>query len=98
MAYEVAISPQAGQELEEVWSFIAQDSPDEADRFVARLVAEARSLITLPRRGRNARRRRNIWDLVFESNWIVYRINETKTRIEILRFWHSARDITRLRL
>jgi len=59
---------------------------------------EAKSLKGSPRRGFSVRRKPEIRRLVFKTYLIFYKIFEAEGRVEILRFWHSARDQGRLRL
>ena len=44
--FRVRITRTAERDLEEAWAFIAQDSPEEAERFVGRLEEQIESLGT----------------------------------------------------
>jgi toxin ParE1/3/4 len=46
------ISPEAEHDLLEIWLYIAEDSPENADRFLDRLVAVAERLVDFPDLGR----------------------------------------------
>lgn len=48
----VQISPEAEQDLLELWLYIAEDSPENADRFLDRLDATAQRLANLRDLGR----------------------------------------------
>jgi plasmid stabilization system protein ParE len=96
--YQVAISPRAFRDLNLIWARIAKDSLVNADRFVPRLLAAARELDHLPRRGAEIGGTEGARFLVLDSYLIVYRIIEEKKKVRVLRFWHAARDIRRLRL
>lgn len=52
MAYEVSWSAAAIKDVEEIAAYIERDSPRYAQAVVDRLVSTARSLATLPMRGR----------------------------------------------
>jgi toxin ParE1/3/4 len=49
---QALLSDRARTDLEEIWAFIAMDSPAAADRFIDRLLRSCRNLATLPRLGR----------------------------------------------
>ena len=46
-----AFHPEALQDLDEVWSFIARDSIDAADRMIAEILATVERLSVLPHQG-----------------------------------------------
>lgn len=46
------IAPEAEQDLVDIWLFIAEDSPANADNFVDRLYAQARQLADFPLLGK----------------------------------------------
>ncbi|HXL80035.1 MAG TPA: type II toxin-antitoxin system RelE/ParE family toxin [Pyrinomonadaceae bacterium] len=48
--FSVSFSRKAEQDLEEIWSFIAADSPDNATRFILQLEAQLERLGRLPER------------------------------------------------
>lgn len=48
--FRVRITRTAERDLEEAWTFIAQDSPEEAERFVARVETQIESLERFPER------------------------------------------------
>src|SRR5271165_5064085 len=79
------------------WQWAEQLSRGACIRCGDELAAEADSWSDYPYRGRSVRRRRNVRRLVHGSCLIVYRISESNRLIEILRFWHGARGVPRLR-
>jgi toxin ParE1/3/4 len=97
MGYEVRLTAKARGDLNEIVAYIAQDNPLAAERLGDELAAEAESLSNYPYRGGLVRRRRNVRRLVHGSYLIVYRIFGSNRLIEILRFWHGARGMPRLR-
>jgi plasmid stabilization system protein ParE len=44
------------------------------------------------------KRRTGVRYLVHYPYLIIYRVNESAREVEILRFWHSARNPSKLRL
>jgi toxin ParE1/3/4 len=97
MGYQVRLTSKARGDLKEIVAYIAQDNPLAAEKLGDELAAEAESLSNYPYRGGLVRRRQNIRRLLHGSYLIVYRIFESDRRIEILRFWHGARGVPRLR-
>ena len=98
MDFQVSLTPQAERDLERIGQHIARDNVQAAHTFCGQLMLEAKSLKSLPRRGFTVRRQPEIRRLVFKTYLIFYKIFEIESRVEIPRFWHSARDRGRLRL
>ena len=98
MAYQIIITAKAERDLENIRDFIARDNPDAADTFCAELVREAKSFRTFPHRAGVFAKRPNIRKVPYQSYLVFYKIDEEARTIEILRFWHGARDQGRLRL
>lgn len=84
--------PFAFADLAEIWSFIADDSEAQADRFLALMDAKLNLLATQPRMGRLRD------DLIPElrsfplGRYVVY-FFPVPDGIDIVRVLHSARDI-----
>jgi toxin ParE1/3/4 len=90
--FEVRFAPRAERDLQAIASFIARRStPAIAERFGNHLIDRALTLATMPERGRIVPELGNpeIREIIFKSYRIVYRIRPA--RVEIIRFWHSAR-------
>jgi toxin ParE1/3/4 len=51
MARELVYAPQAIADLDEIYAFIADDSPDRAERFIADIRRRCRHLIETPELG-----------------------------------------------
>jgi len=45
--------PEAENDIEEIWLYIAQDNPDNADRFLDEIEETSRKLVQLTSMGRN---------------------------------------------
>jgi toxin ParE1/3/4 len=97
MGYEVRLTAKARGDLNEIVAYITQDNPITAERLGDESTAEADSLSNYPYRRGLVRRRQNVRQLVHGSYLIVYRIFESSRLIEILRFWHGAKGVPRLR-
>jgi len=73
---------------------IARDNPAAADRTAYKLIEKAESLQVLPHRGRLVpeRAERDWRELILRPYRIVYRVDEERQLVHILRFWHGARN------
>ncbi len=45
------LHPEAFEDLDEIWEFIAKDNPDAADRVIAEMFDAFRALVAFPRQG-----------------------------------------------
>ena len=90
--HQVRISPRASADLIEIWDYIADDSPANADAFVDRLYE---LLQVLGRQPGSGRRRDELapemQSFPFGRYIVFYRVI-TKS-IEVVRVLHGARDI-----
>jgi len=98
MGWPVVLALQAERDLEEIVRYISRDKPLAADRFGRAFYAQAQMLSATPQRGSPVRGRPHVRALLHEAFYIVSRCDPAEERIVVLRFWHSARDLTRLRL
>jgi len=94
--FEIAI--RARRDLLGIWKYIAQSDPAAATALCAELTETAESLRLLPQRHAVVRGRPGIRKLPHNAYIIFYKVHETEHIVEILRFWHAARDQRRLRL
>ena len=95
-AVDEIYSPNAISDLAEIVRFVAQDDPQAALKLGEQLADDADSLARLPYRFPKFRRRANVRKLVTGQYLILYRIVQTAKVVEILRFWHGARETPRL--
>lgn len=93
---KIVWSPQAENDLEDVWRYIAQDSPRSADLVENRIIDAVSGLIDHPLQGRKTIGR-DTRELIVRkaSHLIVYRVRNS--RVEIVRIWHMSRDPSRKR-
>ena len=98
MDYQVKLSPSAQSDIEDIVHYISIDDPEEALRFARFLIQHARSLGQFPERGRVVPEfdDDSIRELIVRRFRVVYRLNHDDRLVEVIRFWHSARDIFRL--
>lgn len=79
-------------------AYISHDAPQAAQRLAIDLLRRAESLSTTPRMGKIVQARSGVRRLVRNPYLIIYRIDEAAEVVNILRFWHRARDPKSLRL
>ena len=93
------LTPQAADDLFEIWSYIATDNLDSADRVEEAIYAACAVLSDTPLAGRI---REDLTGLPlrfwlvqpYRNCWIVYR-PETKP-LQVIRILHAARNIPRI--
>lgn len=93
MARKLIWSPLSRDDLHDIVLFIARDSPRRAESFGYRLIRQTDALLEHPEMGRIVPEYRNprIREIIFKPYRIVYRINQDKSLVEIIRVWHAAR-------
>lgn len=93
MAFKLTGSPSARLDLKEIATFIAEDSPSAAQRFVSSLFEAVERLADFPESGRIVPEFGNadIREVIRNPCRIVYRVDRRKRTIEIARVWHAAR-------
>lgn len=92
MGYKVTYAPLASDDLEQIVRYVAQENHDAALKLGYRLANQAESLAHFPNRGSALKNRPGVRKLVMKPYLIVYRVNDPLQAVEILRFWHGARD------
>ena len=92
MGFNVILSPQAIERLEEIVRCIARDNPGAAERFGMRLIDQVQLLGEFPGLGAPYRKRPGVRRLLCEPYFIYYRIKEPEHLVEVLDYWHSARQ------
>ena len=93
MGYQVVFSPSARRDLEDIVRYISIDSPDRAISFAEFLVSQTKMLGQFPEIGRVVPEfgEPNIKEIIVRSYRVIYRVNQSAGKIEIVRFWHAAR-------
>jgi plasmid stabilization system protein ParE len=91
--FRVRITRAAERDVEDIWSFIAQDSPEEAGQFVARLEEQLATLEQLPERcsliPENEILRTRYRHLLYGNYRTVFRV--TGRTVYVVRIIHGAR-------
>jgi len=93
MAFKLIWSPSARLDLKDIASFIAEDTPSAAERFVNNVFQTVERLADFPEFGRMVPEFDDptIREVIRKPCRIVYRIDHRKRSIEIARVWHAAR-------
>ena len=91
----LVISPQAEQDLLDIWLYIAQDSPLNADRFLDRLNDTAQRLADFQDMG-TARPELAEGVLCFPVEHYVLYYRKQITGVELVRVLHASRDIEQI--
>jgi len=93
MAFQLIWSPSAKYDLKDLTTFIAEDSPSAAKRFVKSLFQTVERLADFPESGRVVPEFNEplIREVIRKPCRIVYRLDNDKQLIEIVRVWHAAR-------
>jgi toxin ParE1/3/4 len=84
--------PLALFDLAEIWSYIADDSESNADRFLAKLESKFDLLASQPQMGRLREELMPGLRSFAHARYVVYFLPRA-TGIELVRVLHSARDI-----
>ncbi len=96
MEYEVVITQGALRDLEKIRAYISRDNPPVAQTFSLKLLDEAESLHSFPERGGFIAQRPHARFVMVSPYLVVYRIIEEARTVRVLRFWHGARERTRM--
>jgi len=93
MGWPVVLTPQSQDDLREIVSFIASDSPERARAFGNILVDKALSVGAHPEMGRVVPEEDDpaVREIVYRSYRIIYEVVHEPNAVFILRFWHGAR-------
>ena len=92
MGYKVVLSPQAIEDIEAIVRKIAKDNPVAAERVGFALLDRVTILEDFPFLGSPVPRKTGIRKLVSYPYVIYYRPQEAKDVIDVLRYWHGARQ------
>ncbi len=90
---ELIIAPLAEEDLEFIWLYIADDQPDNADRYLDHLLKKAQLLAENPKIGvLRDELRAGLYSFPADHYLFFYR--PVSNGIELARVLHSSRDIT----
>jgi toxin ParE1/3/4 len=88
----IVVRPKAVADLAEIWAYIAEDSPRQADAFVARINGEFRMLARQPKMGRD---RPELLDGLRGfpvGKYVIFYVARARG-IEVVRVLDGARDL-----
>jgi plasmid stabilization system protein ParE len=93
MGWPVVLTPQSQDDLREIVSFIARDSPARARTFGNILVDKALAIGAHPEMGRVVPEEDDsaVREIVHGAYRIIYEVVREPNAVFILRFWHGAR-------
>ena len=94
MAYKVRFSHSARADINNLVRYISSDNREQAFRFARLLIEHALSLAQFPERGRIVPEFGN--ESVRELMVRTYRVDHQTQLIEVIPFWHAARDTPEL--
>ena len=94
MDYRVVLSTSARADLRDIVRYISFDAPDRARQFGLFLISRTRLLAQSPELGRVVPEFEDalIREIVVRSYRVVYRLDDSRHLVEVIRFWHAARD------
>lgn len=95
MAVRIIWSPSARLDLHDLKEYISLDSPEIAKRFIASLFESVERLEVFPQSGRTVPEfeDKHLREAIRKPCRIVYRLNADHSSIEIIRVWHTSREI-----
>lgn len=98
MPFKVEIALEAAKEIEEIYLYIAQDSPGDAARWYFAIHDKIQTLKELPNRCSVAFESRfysyEIRNLICGSYRVLFRVKEPEQTVQILHVKHGSRERT----
>ena len=93
MGWPAILTPQSQDDLREIVSYIARDSPDRARAFGNALIDKALSIGAFPEMGQIVLELGDpsVREIIHGSYRIIYELVRDPNAIFVLRFWHGAR-------
>jgi plasmid stabilization system protein ParE len=98
MGYQVGLTEAAQEDLAAVVRFLAEKSPEAAERVGNELLDTAFALSLFPRRGAPVRRRPGLRKLSHRYYLIFYQVNEASQWVEVVRIWDGRQNPASLQL
>ena len=95
MSLPVRFTQEAANDLEEIWTFIARDNPEAADRLNNEFALVLEMIASSPRMGRARDALRVGLRSHPHGNYIIFYACR-RDAIEVMRVLHAARDMTDL--
>ena len=92
MAFKVILTEKSLNDLEDILDYISADNPEAAARFGEALLRHTEMLAIFPRMGALVNQRARVRKILHTPIRIYYRVDEKRESVEILHFWHTARQ------
>ena len=92
MAFKIVFTEDSLSDLEAILDYIRADDPEAAARFGTALLNHTELLATFPHIGTPVEQREKVRKVLHTPVRIYYRIDEKRQIVEILHFWHTARQ------
>ncbi len=96
MAYRVNLTDRASRDFDDLYDFINASESVAAARRFSRLEDMIDSLATAPRMGKGAREDKDVREVIYGNKphfyRVLYQIDESDRRIDILTIWHGKRN------
>lgn len=89
---QVLKRPQAETDLDEIWWYIAQDNPDNADRFLDKIEERCRALAQFPGMGISREELMPALRSLSVGNYLIFYL-PVEDGIEVVRVLPGMRDI-----
>jgi plasmid stabilization system protein ParE len=98
MGYQVALSPSACRDLRDIVRYISLDSPERAVTFGQFLLNSTKHLGDFPEMGRVVPEFDDpcVREIVVRSYRIIHCVDHGDCRVDVARFWHSARGTPKI--
>lgn len=92
MAFKILYTEDALTDLEAILDYIRADNPAAAARFGNALLNHAEMLANFPHIGSPVSQRAGVRKILHTPVRIYYRVDEKRRVVEVLHFWHGARQ------
>ncbi len=92
MAFKIILTERSLNDLEDILDYIGADNPEAAARFGEALLKHTEMLAIFPHIGALVNQREKVRKVLHTPVRIYYRIDEERRIVEILHFWHTARQ------
>ena len=93
MGWPVILTPQSQEDLREIVTYIARDSPGRARTFGNILIDKALAITAFPEMGQVVPEvgDPSVREIIHGSYRIIYELVHDPNAVFVLRFWHGAR-------
>jgi toxin ParE1/3/4 len=90
VGWKIVFAPRSESDLSKIVNYIAKNDPVAAVRFGETLIAKAESLAATPEMGPLLPGKPNTRFFPVGAYLIIYRPDQDRQVVRVLRFWHSA--------